>query len=76
MLKPDDGFNDSKMNVVGMLISAGPIYTYVDYASGKNQDWLGPWGGFGEDANRYGLGKGEKDSPWRSWFNINVGYYF
>ncbi|TAJ14614.1 hypothetical protein DMA11_04385 [Marinilabiliaceae bacterium JC017] len=76
MLKGPDGFNDSQMNVVGMLLTAGPIYTYIDYASGKNHDWFGPWGAFGEESNRYGLGKGADDPQWHSWFNINLGYYF
>ncbi|MFA8435046.1 MAG: hypothetical protein ACEPOZ_11065 [Marinifilaceae bacterium] len=76
MLKQESNMNDSQMNVVGMLITAGPIYTYVDYASGKNHDWLGPWGAFGEEANRYGLGQGAKNPEWHSWFNINIGYYF
>lgn len=76
MFKGNDQMNDTQMNVIGMLLTAGPIYTYIDYASGKNHDWLGPWGGFGSNGDQYGLGFGEPDSKWRSWFNINVGYYF
>jgi hypothetical protein len=52
-----------------MLISAGPVYTYVDYAMGKNQPWL--TGNFGE-----GLGVGVEDPEWKTRFNINIGYYF
>lgn len=76
MKKANSAFHDTQMNVLGMLIKAGPIYTYVDYAMGKNQDWIGPWGAFGENANQYGFGRGEKETKWRSWFNINIGYYF
>ncbi|MCL3780545.1 hypothetical protein EMN47_09130 [Prolixibacteraceae bacterium JC049] len=76
MKKSYSEFNDSQMNVVGCLISAGPIYTYVDYGSGKNQEWLGPWGGFGESGKEYGLARGASNPEWHSWFNINIGYYF
>jgi hypothetical protein len=76
MAKSGSDFNDTQMNVLGMLVVAGPIYTYIDYASGKNQDWLGPWGAFGENGDQYGFGKGAENPEWHSWFNINVGYYF
>lgn len=55
--------------IPGVLIKSGPIYTYVDYAWGKNQPWL--TSNFGE-----GLGAGSKDARWNSRFNINIGYYF
>lgn len=76
MVKHAAGFNDTQMNVIGCLITAGPLYTYLDYGSGKNHDWFGPWGAFGENADRYGLGKGSANPGWNSWFNINMGYYF
>lgn len=61
-------FNDSFQNVTGCMITAGPTYTYIDYALGKHQAWLGPdWGAFGE-------GKGS--NSWHARFNINIGYYF
>ena len=62
-------WEDTQMNVLGMLISAHPLYVYVDYALGKNQPWLGPqW----TDA----LTVGDKTNGWESRFNINFGYYF
>ncbi len=62
-------FNNSIMNVLGMLITAGNIYTYIDYALGKNQPWLGSnW--------TNALEAGKNDSEWHSRFNINIGYYF
>jgi len=76
MYKTNSSFNSTKMNVFGVLLTAGPIYTYIDYASGVNQDWLGPWGGFGENGDKYGFGQGAAKEEWNSWFNINVGYYF
>lgn len=55
--------------IPGALVSMGPIYTYVDFALGKNQPWL--TSNFGE-----GLGKGTANARWNSRFNINIGYYF
>jgi hypothetical protein len=57
------------MNVTGVLVSAGNVYTYIDAAQGKDQPWLGPvWG----DA----LSSGTVDADWEMRFNINIGYYF
>lgn len=39
--KRENGFHDSYQNVTGYLLSMGPVYTYVDYALGKNHAWLG-----------------------------------
>ncbi|MCF8333984.1 MAG: hypothetical protein K9I47_07540 [Bacteroidales bacterium] len=67
--KAEESFYDTEHLVPGMLITAGSIYTYVDYAMGKNQPWL--TGSFGK-----GLGSGVEDPDWNSRFNINIGYYF
>lgn len=57
------------MNVLGVMITAGPVYTYVDFASGLNHPWL--------SANYSdGLAAGLSDSDWHNRFNINIGYYF
>ena len=69
MLKAVDGFEDSFMNVNGVLVTAGNIYTYIDFAQGKDQPWLGP-----EWTNA--LTTGTADGKWESRFNINIGYYF
>jgi len=67
--KKKDEYEDSFMNVTGVLISAGNIYTYVDAGYGKNQPWLGEvW----TDA----LGAGTEDADWEMRFNISIGYYF
>lgn len=61
-------FNDSYQNVTGCLVVTGPVSTYIDYALGKHQAWLGPdWNGFGE-------GKGS--NSWHARLNVNIGYYF
>ncbi len=62
-------FYDSYMNITGVLITAGNVYTYVDLAQGKDQPWIGPvWGN--------ALSEGTSDSKWETRFNINIGYYF
>lgn len=69
MDKKVSSFENSLMNVTGVLISAGPIYTYVDYALGKNQPWLGPqWS--------HALAQGDTDATWHARFNVNIGFYF
>ncbi|MDD3077578.1 MAG: hypothetical protein PHH37_00540 [Paludibacter sp.] len=69
MDKVNSNFQNSLMNVTGILVSAGNVYTYIDYAAGKNQPWLGSvW----TDA----LAAGTIDAKWNTRFNINIGYYF
>ncbi|MFV8224762.1 hypothetical protein [Christiangramia aquimixticola] len=69
MDKKIDSFEDSFMNVTGVLISAGQLYTYIDYAAGYNHSWLG--GNFVDD-----FSSGNPDAKWEARFNINLGYYF
>lgn len=68
MDKANKNFKDSMMNVTGALVTAGNVYTYIDFAAGKDQPWLGPvW------TNALGSGS---DEGWEMRFNINIGYYF
>lgn len=67
--KDVDAFHDTHFLIPGMLITAGPIFAYVDYAMGKNQPWL-------TDSFGMGLGSGVENPSWNSRFNVNVGYYF
>lgn len=69
MQKRNSSFEDSYMNVTGVLIAAGNLYTYVDYAAGYNHSWLG--GNFVDD-----FAAGNPDAKWEARFNINIGYYF
>ncbi|MCF4102518.1 hypothetical protein L1I30_12655 [Gillisia sp. M10.2A] len=69
MQKKTQGFEDSYMNVTGVLVSAGNVYTYIDYAAGYNHSWLG--GNFVDD-----FSTGNPDAKWEARFNINIGYYF
>lgn len=54
---------DTVMNVLGMAISAGGLYTYVDFVKAKNQPFIG------------GTMAGDSDD-FETRFNINIGYYF
>ncbi len=68
--KDENDYQDSQQNVLGVAITAGPVYTYIDFAMGKNHPWLGPgW----TDSLAGGDGA---DDAWHSRFNINFGYYF
>lgn len=69
MEKKVSSFRDSFMNVTGVLIKAGNVFTYIDYAAGKNHSWLG--GNFVDD-----FSTGTPGAGWEARFNINIGYYF
>ncbi len=69
MNKSLDDFEDTMMNDFGFLLTAGSVYTYIDFAAGKNQPWLG-----NEWTN--GLASGNPDADWEMRCNINIGYYF
>lgn len=43
-------------------------HTYIDYALGLHQAWLGP------DWNAFAQGTGS--NSWHARFNVNIGYYF
>ncbi|MFT6841542.1 MAG: hypothetical protein ACJASR_000304 [Psychroserpens sp.] len=67
--KSKSSFTDSYMNVFGAMFTAGNVYTYVDFAMGKNHSWLGPnW------TNSFSTG--DPSEAWNLRFNINFGYYF
>ena len=58
------GFNDDTvMNVIGMSVTAGGMFTYVDLVTAKNQPFVN--GAIGADG-------GSTNTR----FNINFGYYF
>ena len=69
LVKDEDDFNDSQINTLGCLVTAGPVFTYIDYILGKNAQFLG--GG----SEAFGAAA-DSDDEWNSRFNINVGYYF
>ncbi|KZW99371.1 hypothetical protein JL49_17750 [Pseudoalteromonas luteoviolacea] len=60
--KLDDSAN-TWMNVTGVAVTAGPIFSYIDLVHAKNQPFVGgSISGQNEDVERR--------------FNINIGYYF
>lgn len=65
--KRNDKMEDSYQNVTGVLFTIGPVFTYVDYALGKNHAWLGE-----EWTDAFSSGT----NSWGGRFNINIGYYF
>lgn len=67
--KANANFTDTQQNILGFMVTAGSVYTYVDIAMGKNQPWL--TNTFGK-----GLGMGDPDANWNIRYNINFGYYF
>jgi len=69
MQKKKEDFDDSIMNVTGVLITAGNIYAYIDYAAGLNHSWLG--GNYIDD-----FSSGTPGADWEARFNVNIGYYF
>ncbi len=69
MDKAVSGFEESFMNVTGMLVTAGQVYTYIDFAAGDNQPFLGP-----DYTNS--LAAGTPNQGWEMRFNVNLGYYF
>ena len=54
---------DTVMNVLGVAVSAGGLYTYFDLVTAKNQPFVG-----GTLAGNSG--------DYNTRFNINIGYYF
>lgn len=69
MNKAHEDFSNSLMNVTGIMLAAGPIYTYIDWAMGKNQAWLGG------DWNS-AFAQGNANADWCHRLNVNVGFYF
>ncbi len=69
-----DNFESSIQNITGFLISAGPVFTYVDIAQGINQPWLTDQFGVGVGPGHEDLGLG--DSEYNIRLNINIGFYF
>ena len=62
------GFNDSLENVTGCSLTMGKVFSYIDYAVGRNHAWLG-------DVWDEAFARGTEDN-WNVKFNINIGYYF
>ncbi len=72
-------FESSIMIVPGFMLTAGRVFTYVDFALGKNHPWLTDYFGTGLGAghlDNQGNPIPVDDIDWNLRFNINIGYYF
>lgn len=75
--KAFQAYNNSQMNVAGVMIEAGNVYAYLDAASGQSHPWIGP-------AWSEALSRGQAENPtvtepgpeWATRLNLNIGYYF
>ena len=71
------GFPVTRMNVLGMAISAGKVYTYIDLVEAQNQPFIG--GSMAPGVSGVGgdpTATTATDRSWNTRFNVNVGYYF
>ncbi|MFO8085411.1 MAG: hypothetical protein R6U27_13955 [Desulfobacterales bacterium] len=68
LVKDESDFENSQINTLGCLISANPVYVYVDLIMGKNMIYL--------DGPQDSLAAGNRGHGWHTRFNVNVGYYF
>ncbi len=59
----NDNSEDTWMNVTGVSVAAGGLFTYFDFVQAKNQPFVG------------GSIAGDSDET-ETRFNINIGYYF
>lgn len=69
MHKRLDGAHNTYQNILGCLITTGPIQTYVDWALARNHPDMGL-------GNAEGFVRGLPNQPWQSYLYINLGYYF
>lgn len=79
ILKDNDDFNDSAMNVTGFAIANGGWYIYVDYAYSNGNYFVGNEGDvYGDSYAESSVGDfgANGNDDWNGRFNINFGYYF
>jgi len=63
LINKSGGLKDTWMNSTGLIVSAGPLYTYIEYFIAQNQPFIG------------GNLVGNSDST-EERFNVNLGFYF
>lgn len=70
VIEPDeDCWDTTWQNVVGCMISAGPVYTYIDVISAENMPFMG--GSMVDNADGW-----QSSNNRNTRININFGYYF
>ena len=63
LINKSGNLKDTWMNSTGMIISAGPLYTYIEYFMAQNQPFIG--------GNLVGNSDDIEER-----FNVNLGFYF
>ena len=64
--KAKETFSDSKLNVMGCLVKAGPVLAFIDFMSAKNMTFF-------DEASSMGSGG---DNQWKHRANLRLGYFF
>ncbi len=68
LVKDENDFNDSQLHALGLMVTAEPVYTFIDFYMSRNMVWLG-----GENNP---MAEGVSDADWNTLFNINFAYYY
>jgi len=79
IMKDNDSFNDSALNVTGFAIANDGWYIYVDYAYSNGNYFVGNEGDvYGDTYLESSVGDfgANRNDDWNGRFNINFGYYF
>mgnify|MGYP001110015410 CR=1 FL=1 len=79
IMKDNDSFNDSALNVTGFAIANDGWYIYVDYAYSNGNYFVGSEGDvYGDTYAESSVGDfgANGNDDWNGRFNINFGYYF
>ncbi|MEK8021518.1 MAG: hypothetical protein VSS75_031970 [Candidatus Parabeggiatoa sp.] len=69
LLKGEEGFEDSHLNITGCLIKTGPINTFVEFIAGKNMPYVGA-------PIESAFAAGNPEANWEKRFHINMSYHF
>ncbi len=67
ILKEEDSFEDSHLNILGCLVKAVPVSIFIEFIAGKNMPYVGSPTG-----SAFALGNSNAD--WEKMFNINLSY--
>lgn len=69
LLKDEEGFEDSPLNITGLLVKTGPINTFVEFIMAKNTHYVGA-------PALHNFTIGDVDAEWEKIFNITMAYSF
>lgn len=69
LVKTEDSFDDSSLNVTGASLDLSPFFIYADAAVGRHNAWIGP-----DFSNALAAAGSDDDLHTR--INLNIGLYF